>query len=173
MEMKMIGKAMIVAAGMLISMPVMAEEWEITVSDDSVVAAITGNITYGERQRFIFNKGNCKVVEHIFSTYTEKAANFKDLTGAVLAVEFNGSIIGAKLIAANKAMAGHLLMFSFGSYDKDVLLKIFSEDDKISMTFIDGNGHTASELFDMPKNEWDISEIAGAFEDAYKACSSL
>jgi len=38
-------------------------------------------------------------------------------------------------------------MFSFGSYDKDVLLKIFSEDDKISMTFIDGNGHTASELF--------------------------
>ena len=169
----MIGKAMIVAAGMLISMPVMAEEWEITVSDDSVVAAITGNITYGERQRFIFNKGNCKVVEHIFSTYTEKAANFKDLTGAVLAVEFNGSIIGAKLIAANKAMAGHLLMFSFGSYDKDVLLKIFSEDDKISMTFIDGNGHTASELFDMPKNEWDISEIAGAFEDAYKACSSL
>jgi hypothetical protein len=28
MEMKMIGKAMIVAAGMLISMPVMAEEWD-------------------------------------------------------------------------------------------------------------------------------------------------
>ena len=65
MEMKMIGKAMIVAAGMLISMPVMAEEWEITVSDDSVVAAITGNITYGERQRFIFNKGTIMPVQSI------------------------------------------------------------------------------------------------------------
>ena len=53
----MIWKAMIVVAGMFISMPALAEEWEISVLDDSVVAAITGNITYGERQRFIFNKG--------------------------------------------------------------------------------------------------------------------
>ena len=45
-EMKMIWKAMIVVAGMFISMPALAEEWEISVLDNSVDAAITGNITY-------------------------------------------------------------------------------------------------------------------------------
>ena len=170
--MKMIGKAMIVMAAIALPMPVMAAEWEVSVSDDLVDVAITGNITYGDRQRFIFRKGNCETVQHTFSNFTMQAADFKNMKGAVLAADFNGDVIGAELIASIPAMSGQMLMFNFGSYDKDALLKYLTASEKISITFVDGNGHTASDYFDMPHNEWSTSGMSEAFDDAYSACIS-
>jgi hypothetical protein len=69
-------KLAIVAIGVFSSMPAMGAEWDIEESDNFVTAAITGNITYGDRQRFIFKKGNCESVNHLFSTYTEQQTNF-------------------------------------------------------------------------------------------------
>ena len=168
----MIEKAMIVMAAMALSIPAMAAEWEVSVWDDMVDAAITGNITYGERQRFVFRKGNCDVVQHILSSYTEQAADFKNLKGAVLVVDFNGDIIGAELTGSMPAMSGHMLMFNFGHYDKDVLLEHLTASDIISITFVDGNGHKASDYFDVPHNEWTVSGMSEAFDDAYRACIS-
>ncbi len=79
----MIRKAIIVIAWVLFAMPALAEEWGIEVSNDSVAASITGNITYGERQRFIFSKRDCEAVKHMFSTYTTKPANFEKLKGKI------------------------------------------------------------------------------------------
>ena len=169
----MIGKAMILIAAMVLSMSAMAAEWEVSVSDDLVDVAITGNITYGDRQRFIFRKGNCDVVQHTFSNFTMQAAAFRNLKGAVLATDFNGDVIGAELIASIPAMSGQMLMFNFGSYDKDSLLEYLTASDKISITFVDGNGHIASDYFDMPHNEWSTSGMSEAFDDAYEKCSSL
>ena len=82
-EVEMIGWSIFVMAGVFFSMPAMGAEWDIEVWDDSVSAAITGNITYGDRQRFVvFKKGDCRNVQHVFSTYTTKPANFKKLEGA-------------------------------------------------------------------------------------------
>jgi len=69
-------------------------------------------------------------------------------------------------------MSGHMLMFNFGSYDKDSLLEYLTSNDKISITFVDGNGHTASDYFDMPHNEWSTAGMSKAFDDAYRACIS-
>ena len=171
-EEKMIWRSIIVLAWVFFPMPTMGAEWKISVSDDSVVAAITGNLTYGDRQRFLFQKGNCQAVNHIFSTYTEQPANFKKLEGAVLVIEFSGETIGAELIFAKKAMSGHMLMFNLGTYDKDVLLKHLKKNDKISIKFVNGNGHKASDYFDAPYNDWSTSGISEAFDNAYRACSS-
>ena len=168
----MIRKSIIVMAWMFFCVPAMAEEWDISVSGDLVIASITGNITYGERHRFVFRKGNCKRVNHIFSTYTTNPAYFKTLKGAVLVIEFNGEIIGAELIVSKKFLSGHLLMFNLGTYDKDVLLNHLKANEKISIRFVDGNGHKASDYFDVPYNEWSISEISQAFDNAHRACSS-
>ncbi len=169
----MIRKSIIVMAWVFFSMPAMGAEWDIAVSNDLVIASITGNITHGDRQRFVFRKGNCKKVNHIFSAYTRQPANFKKLEGAVLVIEFNGEIIGAELTFSKKAMFGHLLMFNLGTYDNDVLLNHLKTNEKISIRFVDGNGHKASDYFDMPYNEWSISEISEAFDDAQRACFSL
>ena len=118
----MIRKAIIVIALVFFGMPALAQEWDIDVSSDRVTASITGNITHGERQRFVFFKRDCEAVNHIFSTYTTKPANFEKLKGKVLVIEFNGEKIGTKLIAAKKAMSGHLLMFSLGTYDRGLLV---------------------------------------------------
>ena len=165
-------KALIVMAWVFISMPAMATEWDISVSNDMVIASITGDITYGNRQRFISRKGNCQRVNHIFSTYTTQPANFKELDGAVLVIEFNGQRIGTKLRFAKKAMLGHLLMFDLGTYDKDVLLNHLKTNEKISIKFVDGNGYKASNYFDAPYNEWSTSGISDAFDYAHGACSS-
>ena len=166
----MIRKAIIVIAWMFFAMPALAEEWGIEVSNDSVAASITGNITYGERQRFIFSKRDCEAVKHMFSTYTTKPANFERLKGKILVIEFNGEKIGAKLITAMKAMSGHILVFDLGTYDRDSLLNHLKKHENISIRFVDGNGIKASDYFDMPHNEWSTKGISEAFAKAHKAC---
>ena len=168
----MIRKAIIVTALVFFGMPALAEEWDIDVSNDLVTASITGKITYGERQRFVFFKRDCEAVNHIFSTYTTQPANFEKLKGKILVIEFNGEKIGTTLIAAKKAMSGYLLMFNIGTYDRDWLLNHLKKHENISIKFVDGNGIKASDYFDMPNNEWLTKGISEAFDKAHKACSS-
>ncbi len=168
----MIRKAIIVIAWVFFAMPALAQEWDIDVSSDLVTASITGKITYGDRQRFVFFKRDCEAVNHIFSAYTTQPANFEKLKGKVLVIEFNGEKIGAELIAAKKAMSGHLLMFNLGTYDRDSLLNHLKKHENISIGFVDGNGFKAADYFDVPNNEWLIKGISEAFDKAHKACSS-
>ena len=127
----MIRKAIIVIAWVFFGMPALAEEWDIYVSGDLVAASITGNITYGERQRFIFSKRNCEAVHHTFSTYTEKPANFEKLKGTIFVIEFNGGKIRAELRSAIKVMSGHILIFNLGTYNRNVLLNHLKKHENI------------------------------------------
>ena len=157
--------------GSLLSGQAMAAEWKIDVRDDAVDLSITGTITHGERQRFVFRKGSCNGVIHYFSTYTEEPANFETLIGKVLLIEFNGEKIGVELTDAFKAFSGHMLYFNLGGYGKDVLLRHLAKNQKITIKFVDGDGYKASGYFDVPKNEWSTKGISEAFEKAYRACS--
>ena len=157
--------------GVLVSGQVMAAEWKIDMRDDAVDLSITGNITHGERQRFVFRKENCDRVIHTFSTFTMQPADFEKLVGKILVIRFNGEKIGAKLEGAYKAMLGHLLYFNLGGYGKDVLLGHLKKNKKLTIKFLDGNGYQASDYFDVPFNEWSTSGISEAFEKAYRVCS--
>ena len=88
----------------------------------------------------------------------------------IIALEFNGSKIGGKVVAANKAMLGHLFLISLGVYDKDVLLKHLQKNDEIRIQLVDGNNIIASKYFDVLVNEWSIKGIKGAFSKAYDDC---
>lgn len=164
---------MIATAWVLVSMPALGSEWEVDESDNFVIASITGNITNGEKQRFVFFKGNCERVNHIFSTYTTLPGNFDELKSAILVIEFNGEEIGAKVLKAKKAMLGHLLMFDLGTYDKNMLLKHLETKAKITIRFVDGNGYKASEYFDVPYNEWHTLGISAAFDRAGGLCRGI
>lgn len=157
--------------GVLAAFPALAAEWDLKVSDKLAIASIEGNITVGERQRFVFFKKACESVNHVFSTYTTQPADFNKIEGKVLVIKFNGEKIGAKLLRAKKAMAGHLLMFDLGTYKREGLLSHLKKHEKISIEFVDGNGIKASNYFDVPQNEWSTSGITKAFENAYQACS--
>ena len=156
---------------LLLSFAAMAAEWKISKREGAVDLSVTGNITNGERQRFVFRKGKCDQVIHAFSTYTEEPANFDKVVGKIFTIQFNGEEIGAKLGGAHKAMMGHLLYFNLGGYGKDTLLSHLKKDPKITIKFVDGDGYKASEYFDVPSNEWSIDGISAAFGNAYKACS--
>lgn len=168
----MVRKAIFVIAWVFFVSPALSEEWDISVMSELVVASITGNITHGERQRFVFFKRNCETINHVFSTYTTELANFENLKGKVFVIEFNGEKIGAELITAKKAMSGHLLMFNLGTHERGLLLNHLKKHENMSIEFVDGNGLKASDYFDMPKNEWSTKGITEAFGQAYKACSN-
>ncbi len=154
---------------LLFSPPVEAE-WKVDVSGKHIQASISGSVVYGDKQRFVFSKGNCDAVQHLFSTYTTKQGNFEKLKGKVLVIDFNGERIGAKLIASRKAMAGHLLMFSLGTYDKGFIEKLIRTNTRIDITIVDGNGHKASDYFDILSNNWSTAEALEAIEAAYNDC---
>ena len=51
--------------------PIFAQEnWEIVISDNNVIAEKNGEITHGDKLRFILSGGNCEVLEHVFTFYT-------------------------------------------------------------------------------------------------------
>ena len=131
----------------------MADEWEVDVYPDSAVAAKTGEITNGDRQRFVFSETDCNLVQHIFSFYTEQEADFNQLKGQVLSIKLNGEVVGTEVVTAMKAMSGHLLMFNLGTYYSNEHLDFLQKSDKISIRFIDGNGINAAQYFDEPYNE--------------------
>jgi len=164
---------MIATAWVLYSFSALGSEWEVDESDNFVIASITGNITNGEKQRFVFMKNNCERVNHIFSTYTTLRGNLDELKGAILVIEFNGEEIGTKVLTAKKAMLGHLIMFDLGTYDKDLLLSHLETKAEITIRFVDGNGYTASEYFDVPYNEWSTSGISEAFDRAGGLCRGI
>ena len=168
----MIKKSIILISWVFFAAPLMAAEWDVEVSESLVTASITGEITWGDRQRFVFFKGDCKSVRHVFSSYTKASADFEDLKDRVLAIEFNGEVIGTTLIEARKGMGGHLLLFDLGSYNRNLLLNHLKKHKKISIVFVDGNGVKASDYFDVPNNEWSTNGISEAFDKAHKACSS-
>ena len=64
-------------------------------------------------------------------------------------------------------------MFNLGVYPKDVLLSHLKKHEIISSTLVDGNGYIASDYFDILHNEWSISGISKAFDDAHVACMSM
>ncbi len=155
----------------LLFSPAVEAEWKVDESGKHIQASISGNIVYGDKQRFVFSKQNCNAVQHLFSTYTTKPANFEKLKGKVLVIEFNGEKIGAKLLASGKEMMGHLLMFSLGTYGKGFIEKIIRKNKKINITFVDGNGLKASEYFDILSNNWSTAEALEAIEAAYNNCN--
>ena len=146
--------------------------WKIEMRDNAVDLSITGIITHGDRQRFVFRKNNCDRVIHTFSTYTTEQANFKKVVGRLFAIDFNGERINARLEGEYEvAKIGRLLFFNLGGYDKNLLLQHLKKNEKIKIKFIDGDGYKAENYFDVLQNEWAIAGISEAFEKAYRACS--
>jgi len=164
--------SIILISGLVFFTPIFGADWEIESSDEWVTAAVTGDITHGDRQRFVFNKGNCTAVNHVFSVYTEMPVDFEKLKGAVFSIEFTGALIGAKLSYSMKALSGQVLMFDLGTYDKNFISNQVNTGQKISIRFVDGNGRKASDYFSSPHNEWPTEGIMEAFDRAFATCSS-
>ena len=135
-----------------------------------VQAAIPGEITYGDKQRFLFYHGHCNEVVQNFNFYTIRPNDFKKLEGKVMAVEVDGKKLGAKILYTFKAMSGHIAWFDFGIYNKDDHLQFLRKSKKISIKLVDGNGLVASEYFDVLENEWSLEGIEDAFSRAHAMC---
>ena len=145
-------------------------DWKVKEHTGYVIASAPGKITPGEKQRFVFFKKDCTTVQHIFSVYTRQSNDFTKLKGKVIVVEFNGDKIGGEVRLVEKAMLGHVLMISFGSYNKDILLPHLQKKINISSKLVDGNNIIASEFFDVLENEWSTEGIEEAFAKSYETC---
>ena len=147
-------------------------DWEIKEWAENVIASVHGKITRGEMQTFVFFKKDCTRVEHLFDVYTHQPNDFTKLKGKMIVLEFNGDKIGGIVRSATKPamLPGHLLMITFGSYDKDLLLRHLQERNHISIKLVDGNGIIASEYFDVLENKWSTEGIEEAFSKSYDIC---
>lgn len=157
--------------GLLVSWPAMAADWNTDVRDQGVHLSITGLVTHGDRQHFVFVKNDCKRVIHTFSAYTTEPENFEKLKDNSFLIELNGERTEAKLDVAVKALSGHILFFNLGEYESSVLSNHLKKADTLQIEFIDGNGIKASDYFDVPFNEWSMSGVSEAFLHAYLTCT--
>ncbi len=147
-------------------------DWEVIEDGKYVVASEHGKVTWGDRQRFIFFKGNCDSVQHIFSVYTMQSNDFTKLEKKVIVLEFNGAKIGGSILSVFKPlnMGGHMLMINLGIYNKDVLLRHLLKENITKIRLVDGNKIIASEYFDILENWWPNQGLDKAFSESYEIC---
>ena len=147
----------------------------LVVEDEGrfISATVTGEVTYGERQRFIFFKSDCENVQHLFSWLTYEKIDFSNWGKKVVPVEINGQLRGAEVILqypTMPAMMGTLIMFSLGKVDHEWLLNKLREQDRLTIKMVDVDDYQASKYFDVRVNYWSMVPIERGFRRAYAMC---
>ncbi len=134
----------------LILVPINAqadEKWDFAKLDGGIsYGALAGEITHGDKLRFVMRKDHCDTVQHIVTFYTyQKPADISQLNGQKIPIQIN-DVSGFKIKAfmVRPFLMGYQVWFNLGSYKLDVLVNALKELDSYEIKIVDGHGFKAS-----------------------------
>ena len=160
--------------------PFVEEKWQDEVwvvdaiSEESVIASINGQTTHGDRLRVRFIKDNCDVGNLLTTVYTTSDnPNLKNFEDIDVNANFMGFDIVANVLFTQPFLIGHISWVDLGWIKKDILQKDFSENENISLSFVNSNEIKILDYFDISINSWGNKGVVGAIERASIICNSI
>ena len=150
-----------------------AQEWEVSVEgDESVTISIEGNISVGDKYRFIVPRNTeepCNIAESYFSNYTmvenaEKKLN--NLPSKYLLAEINQKEKSIVISAATGKFLGGAISYIFLTRNNiEDIIDYYSGEEVISIEllgFYDIDKHelldvNIEDYFDIPINTWNLA----------------
>tara|TARA_Y100001970_G_C14113641_1_gene792318 strand:+ start:318 stop:851 length:534 start_codon:yes stop_codon:yes gene_type:complete len=151
------------------------DKWSIEIDDGKKVwVTRNGEITHGDKLRFLFTKNNCDVIQEIFTFYTvANNKNINSLKGKVLGIMINHQQVGAEVLFAFPFLSGHSVWFSLGHYYVEDHIAFWNNTKSYEVAIIDNKNFKADEYFDIQKNIWKMENFTQSLLDGQKKCIRL
>ena len=151
------------------------DKWSFEKVDGFNYGALAGEVTHGDKLRFIMTKGRCDMVQHIFTFYTyEKPKDISQLNGQKIPIQINDiPDLEAKVFMVRPFLMGYQVWFSLGSHKVDEYTKILKEFDRFEIKILDGYGFKAEKYFDVTANNWELKDVGDAFQKMKNDCLEI
>ena len=151
------------------------DKWSFEKLDEFNYGALAGEVTHGDKLRFIMRKDHCDTVQHIVTFYTyQKPPNISQLNGQQIPVQIN-DVSGFKIKAfmVRPFLMGYQVWFSLGTWPVDTLASALKEFDSYEIKIVDGHGFKAKKYFDITVNNWELKDVDDAFQKIKNDCLEI
>ena len=151
------------------------DKWSFEKLDGFNYGALAGEVTHGDKLRFIMRKDHCDTVQHVVTFYTyQKPTDISQLNGQKIPVQIN-DVSGFKIKAfmVRPFLMGYQVWFSLGSWPVDTLASALKELDRYEIKIVDGHGFKAKKYFDITFNNWELDDVGNAFQKIKNNCIEL
>ena len=95
------------------------DKWSFEKLDGFNYGALAGEVTHGDKLRFIMTKDRCDMVQHVFTFYTyEKPNDISELNGQKIPIQINDiPDLEAKVFMVRPFLMGRGIPFKDGLWD--------------------------------------------------------
>ena len=151
------------------------EKWDFAKLDGFSYGALAGEVTHGDKLRFIMRKDHCDTVQHVVTFYTyQKPDDISQLKGQKIPVQINDvSGFEIKAFMVRPFLMGYQVWFSLGTWPVDTLASALKEFDRYEIKIVDGHGFKAKKYFDITVNNWELKNLGDAFQKIKSNCIEL
>jgi len=151
------------------------DKWSFEKLDGFNYGALAGEVTHGDKLRFIMTKDRCDMVQHVFTFYTYKKPNdISQLNGKKIPIQINGvADLEVKVFMVRPFLMGYQVWFSLGTWPVDTLASSLKEFNRFEIKILNGYGFKAEKYFDITVNNWEIKDAGDAFQKMKKDCLEI
>ena len=151
------------------------DKWQVEDWGEGVISVSThGKVQHGDRIYFRLGKSNCDVLEHAFTFYT--VANHKRiklLEKELVPLDNNEMKIYGEVKLVFPFLMGHMVWISLGHYNVDAHIKLMKEIGQFNIEIINKKKFIAEDYFDIPTNEWDLTNYESAITKGQRLCRQI
>ena len=155
-------------------------EWNVREFDTYITTTKSGEITHGDKLRFIINKGDCSRMGILFTFSTMKNnQNLNNLQNQTLPIKINGHTIndGAKVILVQPLFGGSMnivMMQAPGlkSIENMIssIMSWYNQDNFFGIQLIGKQGFNPEDYFDITDNNWKMDGLPEKISEAQTIC---
>jgi hypothetical protein len=148
-----------------------SEKPEVSWLNTFAYVAVHGEVTHGDRLRFIIKSNQCDRLHLLFSSYTYlKNTKILDLQGSMVPTKINGKDFESEVIAVQPFLMGYIAMFHIGIFPLKEYVSYLSKNPKYEIVISDNPTFIAHDYFDIPNNSWNLAGLVPTIEQAQKLC---
>ena len=160
------------------------DEWEINDYGDYVVAAVPGQVIWGDRLRFVFEKKDkCKTMSIWFSILTMKASDdIYELEGKKIPIRINdiSTVAAAEILTIKPAFnnQAHFVMLGVpGKKDVDeftaTVMELYNNHNKFNITLLNEDNFDLDKYFNVLNNSWKLDKLPQKIKLVQGLCSQI
>ena len=148
-----------------------SEEPIVSWAGKMVIVSVPGNITHGDKMRFIIKQGQCNQVLHAFTIYTYvKESKLKPLENKTISLTLNNKPFHAKIVSTIPFLMGTLVWFQIGSFHIDEYISYLNGLSQFKIEVANSKNFIARDFFDVTENSWNLLNISKAIKEGQKLC---
>ncbi len=155
-------------------------EWILeSIIEDVVYVSVNGKITYEDRLRIRFLKGNCNLANMLTSFYTMiRPREELVLEGKMLNAKFFNSTIfnyrmRVKVIQETPFLLGKSFLIDLGFLPIERLKTFFGDAKEVTLKIENTDQVQIEKFFDLDFNTWSLVKINETIDKGKKACEEL